>query len=598
MNYVQVNNLDFNNIKSALKEYLRAQTDFTDFDFEGSVWSNLLDVLSYNTYYTAFNTNMVVNELFLESATLRDNVISIAKQLGYKPKSVVAPKAVVSFNVNFTGTAPDTIVLKRGTGFVTNFDDTLYRFVTLEDYKAPVNNGVATFSNIEIFEGSLIVDSYTINSSLTKQRFVLANPSADTSTIKIKVFPIRNASKYEYYTQVTSIVDINTGSKIFYVDEIADEQYELFFGDGVLGRKLANNEFVEVSYLVTSGLVTNGARIFTFSGVLEDKDGNVYPLTVNNISTVSAASGGAEIENIDRIKFNAPKLFSTQNRAVTASDYAAIVRDIYPAVSDIIVYGGEEERYPEFGKVKIVVKPNSGSALSSFTKQQIRSALKDYSVASVSPEIIDPSVVFIELTSHIYYNTKITNQYPEEIRKKVISSVEDYTKQSDTEKFNGKFRYSKYVGLIDEVDRSINSNTTSIVLRKDFYPLINSSAYYELCFQNSFKKFCDRPTLHSTGFIFSEYPNYTVYMEDRDEKIVLYRIDSATGDKVVLKDNIGIIDYALGEIKLYDLTILSGSFFDNRIEVRIVPESNDITAKRNLFLDVDISNSKFAVYPE
>lgn len=598
MNYVQVNNLDFNNIKSALKEYLRAQTDFTDFDFEGSVWSNLIDVLSYNTYYTAFNTNMVVNELFLESATLRDNVISIAKQLGYKPKSVVAPKAVVSFNVNFAGTAPDTIILRRGTGFVTNFDDTLYRFVTVEDYKAPVINGVATFNNIEIFEGSLIVDSYTINSALTKQRFVLANPSADTSTIKIKVYPIRNASKYEYYTQVTSIVDINTGSKIFYVDEIADEQYELFFGDGVLGRKLANNEFVEVSYLVTNGLVTNGARIFTFSGVLEDKDGNVYPLTVNNISTVSAASGGAEIENIDRIKFNAPKLFSTQNRAVTASDYAAIVRDIYPAVSDIIVYGGEEERYPEFGKVKIVVKPNSGSALSSFTKQQIRDALKDYSVASVSPEIIDPSVVFIELTSHIYYNTKITNQYPEEIRKKVISSIEEYSKQSDTEKFNGKFRYSKYVGLIDEVDRSINSNTTSIALRKDFYPLINSSAYYELCFQNSFQKFCDTPTLHSSGFIFSEYPNYTVYMEDRDGKIVLYRIDSATGDKVVLKDNIGIIDYVLGEIKLYDLTILSGTFFDNRIEVRIVPESNDITAQRNLFLDVDISNSKFAVYPE
>lgn len=420
MNYVQVNNLDFNNIKSALKEYLRAQTDFTDFDFEGSVWSNLIDVLSYNTYYTAFNTNMVVNELFLESATLRDNVISIAKQLGYKPKSVVAPKAVVSFNVNFAGTAPDTIILRRGTGFVTNFDDTLYRFVTVEDYKAPVINGVATFNNIEIFEGSLIVDSYTINSALTKQRFVLANPSADTSTIKIKVYPIRNASKYEYYTQVTSIVDINTGSKIFYVDEIADEQYELFFGDGVLGRKLANNEFVEVSYLVTNGLVTNGARIFTFSGVLEDKDGNVYPLTVNNISTVSAASGGAEIENIDRIKFNAPKLFSTQNRAVTASDYAAIVRDIYPAVSDIIVYGGEEERYPEFGKVKIVVKPNSGSALSSFTKQQIRDALKDYSVASVSPEIIDPSVVFIGFTSHIYYNTKITNQYTEEIRKKLF----------------------------------------------------------------------------------------------------------------------------------------------------------------------------------
>lgn len=598
MNYVQVSNLDFNDIKTALKEYLRAQTDFTDFDFEGSAWANLLDVLAYNTYYTAFNTNMVVNELFLDSATLRDNVITLAKQLGYKPKSVVAPEAVLNFKVSFPGTAPSNIILKKGTGFITTFDDQLYRFVAVDDIKVPVANNEAFFTNVSLFEGTLITNKFVVDRSISKQKFMLANSGADTSTIRVKVFDSPTSSAFVYYNQIDTIIDITSKDNIFYVDETLDEQYELFFGDGVIGRALEDQQVVEVSYLATNGTATNGASQFTFAGTLVDDSNQVYPITVSNVETVSSASGGAAIESIDKIRFNAPKLYATQNRAVTAADYAAIVRKIYPAVSDIIVYGGEEERYPEYGKVKIIIKPNSGSVLSTFTKQQIVDGLRDYCVASVTPEILDASVVYIEIDSKIYYNTKRTTQFPEEIRAKVISAVDEYTKLSGTEKFNGKFRYSKYVGVIDETDPSINSNTTTITLRKDFYPTLNSTFYYELCFQNEFADSCDGPVIQSTGFKVTEYPNYVVYFEDRDGKIVLYRLDPATGRKVVLKDDLGTVDYVEGEIKLYDVTIIFGSFFDNRIQVRVQPAKNDINAERSLYLDVDITSSKFTVYPE
>ena len=598
MRHTQFNNLDFADIKTSLKEYLRAQTDFTDFDFEGSVWSNLLDVLAYNTYYTAFNTNMVVNELFLESATLRDNVITIAKQLGYKPKSVVAPEAVVNFKVTFTGTAPSSIILKKGTGFVTSFDDKLYRYVVVDDVKALVANNEAFFTNVSIFEGTVVSDSYVVDTSLSNQKYKLSNGGADTSTIRVQVFPSATSSSFVYYNQIDSIIDIGSQDNIFYVDENLDEEYQLFFGDGVIGRKLEHNELVQVSYLITGGPETNGASIFTFAGTLVDVNGNGYPVQVSNITTVSSAQGGASIENIDKIKFNAPKLYSSQNRAVTAADYAAIVRKIYPAVSDIIVYGGEEEKYPEFGKVKICIKPNSGSGLSTFTKQKIISDLKDYAVASVTPEINDPSIVYLELTSNVKYDTKITNQFPQEIKAKVIKAIDEYSNLSGTEKFNGKFRHSKYVGVIDETDRSITSNTTTVMMRKDFYPSLNNTYYYELCFQNSFKKSCEGPVVRSSGFVVSEYPNHVVYMEDRDGKIVLYRLDSVTGDKIVLNDDIGTVDYDGAEIMVNDLTIIKGTFFDNRIEVRVEPQNNDIAAARSLFLDVDISNSKIAVYPE
>jgi len=598
--YVQVSNLDFQDIKTALKEYLRAQSDFTSYDFEGSSMSVLLDILAYNTYYTAFNTNMVVNEMFLDSATLRDNVIALAKQLGYRPKSKVAPEAQVSFTASYPAASPEVAVLQKGTGFTTVFNDTLYSYVTIEDQTAPVENGVAYFDDVPIYEGTLITNTFVVNTSLPSQRFIIQNPGVDTNSVRVRVFESQQSTFYEVYDYAENILNVDYRSTSFFLDEIEDERYELFFGDGVLGKKLEDGNKIEVTYLVTSGPETNGAKSFTFNGVVTDKFSNigyVYNINVDSASTV-ASNGGSEIESLSKIKYNAPKFFSTQDRAVTATDYSSIVRKIYPAISDIIIFGGEEDDPPEYGKVKIVVKPEQASFLSSTTKRQIVDQMKRYMVASVIPEIIDPSILYIEANSAIYYSTSVTTQKPEDIKNRVISSVKSYLQQSDVEKFNGKFRYSKFVSTIDNSDRAINSNKTEIMLRKDFFPQINSTTFYEVCFQNEFYQDCDGPSLMSSGFKVSEFPAYTVYFEDRDGVIALYRLDSLTGEKITLNDSIGTVDYVKGEVKLYDLTIIQGSFSDNRIEVRVKPKSNDINASRELYLDVDVTKSKFTVYPE
>jgi hypothetical protein len=598
MPYIQVANLDFNDIKTALREYLRAQSDFTDYDFDGSVLSTILDTLAYNTYYTAFNTNMVVNELFIDSATLRDNVVAIAKQLGYRPKSITSPTAYVSFTVTYANPTTDTeLILKKGTGFIASFDNTIYQYVVLDDVKAQVSNNTAIFTNVAVREGNQIINTFNVNASSKSQRFVLDNTNIDTNTIRVRVFPT-GGSFNEPYLIANNIIGIDGNSKIFFVEEIEDGRYELLFGDGVLGKKLEDGATVEVSYLRTAGPESNGVRTFVFSGVLENSDGvspTAFDVTIN--STV-AASGGEELESTEKIRYNAPKAYGTQDRAVTAQDYAAIVRRVYPSTSDILVFGGEDQDPPQYGKVFIVLKPSDASYLTSLTKKQITDEVKKYVVASVEPVIIDPSILFVEISSKIFYDGLVTDQTPSQIKDKVIGSVQNYLDSSNIESFNGKFRYSKIVGVIDDADRSISSNLTTVTMRKDFYPQLNSTFYYEICFQNSFDSDCDEPVLSSTGFRVTEYPNFDVYLEDRDGKIVLYRLDALTGEKVVLDREVGDINYAKGELMMYNLTIIKGSFFDNRISVRVKPLSNDIKAFREVYLDVDVANSSFIAYKE
>ena len=599
MPYTQLNNLDFNNIKNALKDYMRAQSDFTDYDFEGSALSQLIDVLAYNTYYTAFNTNMVVNELFLDSATLRDNVVALAKQLGYSPKSVTSPTAKLDFDITFTGgSIPASVIFKAGTGFVTNYDNTLYRYVLKEDAKAEVANGVASFSK-DFFEGSLVTTRTEVNSVLKSQRFKIQNPAADLSTLVIKVYQSPTSSAFQEYKRADSILDIGSDDEVYFISEIEDEQYEIFFGDGVLGKKLADGETIEMSYVVTSGPSSNGAKSFTFNGRIQDE--NLVPITVPftvSIGSVVKSSGGADIESIDKIKYNAPKFYASQNRAVTVNDFKAIVRNIYPSISDIIVFGGEDQVPPAYGKVFIAIKPTEANTLSSFTKNDLTEQLKKYTVASIKPEFVDPSILYVEMTSKIYFDGTKTNLLPAQVAAEVSTAIQEYLKTSQTEKFNGKFRYSKFIGVIDTANRAINSNDTDITLRKDFYAQINSSSYYEICYQNEFLKDCDDPVVSSTGMTVFEYPTYTSYLEDRNGKIVLYRLDSLTGEKILLNDSVGDIDYVNGEIKLYDFTILKGSFSDNRIELRVKPANKDIEVKREVYLDVDISKSSFVAYKE
>ena len=599
MPYAQLANLDFDQIKIALREYIKSTSDFTDYDFEGSALSVIIDTLAYNTYYTAFNANMVVNELFIDSATLRDNVVALAKQLGYTPKSIVAPTATLTFNVDFTGSTPanNQIILEKGTGFVAAYDNNLYQYVVVNDVKKSIVSNQAIFDNVDIKEGTLITDTYIVDNTQKNQRFIIENENVDTSTITVDVYLNEQSSVAEEYKLSTNILGVNKESKIYFINEIEDEKYELFFGDGILGKKLDNGQKIEISYLITNGPETNGAKDFTFSGILKDTSGNSnYPFTTSITSTI-VSNGGNDIESIKSIKYNAPKYFGTQDRAVTSGDYASIVRNIYPAISDIISFGGEEQEPPAYGQVFLVIKPTSGSYLSTYTKQQIKNSLKDYMVASVTPEILDPSILYIELDSRIFYDSRKTNFTDEQIRSGAISGIEGYLAQSDTEKFNGKFRYSKVVGVIDESDTAINSNLTNVIMRKDFYPQLNSTFYYEVCYQNTFLD-DDDPVMSSTGFVVSEHPNYTVYLEDRVGKIILYRIDPLSGEKVVLNYSQGDIDYEKGEIMLYDLTIIKGSFNDNRIELRVLPKFNDIVAKREVYLDVDIAKSKFQAYQE
>ena len=599
MPYTQLNNLDFADIKNALKDYRRAQTDFTDYDFEGSAISQILDVLAYNTYYTAFNTNMVVNELFLDSATLRDNVVSLAKQLGYTPKSITAPKASVSMALTFSGTAPAEVSIKAGSGFVTNYDGSLYRYVLKEDMKVSVANSIATFTDIPIYEGSQVVNRTVVNTS-AGQRFIIDNSGVDISTLNVRVFQAANSSIFKDYKQANNVLDIGASDEVYFISEIEDEKYEIFFGDGVLGKRLEDNNVVQMSYIVTNGTTTNGAKTFVFNGLMEDENGaNVtLPFSISSINTTSIASGGADIETIDKIKYNAPKFYGSQNRAVTGNDYKAIVRNLYPATSDVIVFGGEDQVPPAYGKVFLSVKPTEAASLSSFTKNELTTELKKYTVASIRPEFVDPSILYLELTSNIYYTGTKTQSLPAEIATKASTAIVEYLKTSQTEKFNGKFRYSKFIGVIDNSDISINSNDTSVMMRKDFIAQINTSSYYEICYQNAFYVDCNNPVVSSTGFTVFEFPTYTSYLEDRNGKIVLYRLDPVSGDKILLDDSVGTIDYVKGEIEMTNFTILKGTFSDNRIELRVKPANKDIEVKREMYLDVDVSKSKFVAYKE
>ena len=603
MPYSQLNQLDFGNIKTALKDYMRSQTDFTDYDFEGSALAQLIDVLAYNTYYTAFNTNMVVNEMFLDSATLRDNVVALAKQLGYRPKSATASKAVVNVTLAYTSpNAPTTALLRRGKAFTALFDNTVYQYSVLDDIRVPVNNGNAVLDNVEIYSGNIVTDYHTVNTTLKNQKYLLANQNIDTTTIRVKVFESAQSSAFELYDYAENILNVEPNSKVFFLTEVEDENFDIKFGDGVFGRKLENGEYIEISYLTTSGPTTNGAKVFSFNGLLEDPDAtstnlNALTVTVKNLTTVSASSGGENSESLDRIKFNAAKNYATQDRAVTAEDYKAIVRNLYPSVADITAFGGEEDSPPEYGVVKIVIKPKYATALTSYTKKDLETKLKKYSVASVTPKIVNPSILYVEMDAKIYYDTNLTTYKSDKIKSMVIKNIEDYIELSDTEKFNGKYRYSKFTGVIDDADTSVMSNLTSIEMRKDFYPALNSKFYYEICFKNPVVS-DDEPTIRSTGFTVREYPLDTVYIEDRKGVLVLYKLDSVTGDKQVLNAKLGDINYGTGELRMYDLIIIKGSFNDDKIEIRALPAQNDIVSAREMFLDVDITKSKFTIIQE
>lgn len=598
MPYSQLSNLDFFDIKENLKTYLRSQAEFTDYDFEGSAISNILDVLAYNTYYTAFNTNLVANELFIDSATLRDNVVRIAKQLGYRPRSRVSPRGTVSFSASINNVTeyPSLYTLKKGTGFITNYDNSVYNYVTVDDVTVSVVNGVATFDEVAVYEGTLVTEYFTYDTSSFNTKFVLSNNKIDISSIRVKIYENDQSTKVSIFNAEENILGLDSNSPVFFVEEVEDEQYQISFGDGIFGKKLSDGNYVEITYLITNGPETNGVKNYRFNGILVDENNLKYSNTVTIIAS-SVSDGGADVESVDQIKYTAPKYFGTQNRAVTTEDFKPIVSKIYPNIADIIVYGGEDEQPPEYGVVKLVIKPKTGAKVTSQTKRLITEELKKYMVASVRPIIVDPSILYVEVNSTVFYKRLDTNLSSKDIASKASSALDSYIKLSNTEKFLGKLRFSKVNSAIDAADTSIQSNETDFVMRKDVQPLLNTTSYYEVCYQNKFDKDCDGPTVFSTGFVVSEYPRFTVYIKDLDGRMVLYRIGSS-GEDIVLKNDIGTVDYEKGEVKLYDLTIIKGTLSNNIIQIRTIPLKRDIFAFREQFLDVDLSNSKIVAQAE
>jgi hypothetical protein len=609
MALVNFTNLDFDQIKTSIRDYLRSNSNFTDYDFEGSNLSIILDILAYNTYISSYNANMVSNEVFIDSATLRENVVSIARSIGYTPRSRTASKANVSFFVD-TSTAPSpqkplTLTLKKGIVSTTSgsFSGVSYVYSIPDDITVPVINGIADFSNITIYEGTYITETYTVNSLDPNQRFILNNANIDSSLIRVEV---RDGSlgPRKKYIQSNNILDINSESRIFFIQEIEDQRYEIIFGDGIFGKKLINENIVEVSYVITNGESANGVSSFVFNGTIVDNNNFDVTSGISLISTNIAASGGKEIESVDSIKKYATRIYAAQNRAVTSSDYEAIIPQIYPEAESVSVFGGEDLDPPQYGKVFITIKPEGGFFVSNGVKDNIKSALKKYSVAGIVPEILDLKYLSIEIDSTIYYNN---NNAPSSdyVSSVVSNNVQKYANSSELNKYGARFKYSKFLRIIDDSHESITSNITTVQMRRDLKPVLNSLATYEICFGNQFHiKNNDGFNIKSSGFYINgiEDPVYLTDVPDVNGItgiINIFRLNSADQYKIIVA-NAGTINYVKGEINLDAINILQTVKNDGEpiIEISAIPESNDIIGLQDLYLNLNISDVSLEILPD
>jgi hypothetical protein len=604
MPFTKFSNLDFDQIRTSIKDYLRANSNFTDFDFEGSNFSVLIDTLAYNTYITAFNSNMIVNESFLDSATVRENVTSLARNIGYVPYSRNSASAEISFTVSLdpnqiledgTKIYTSSVTLKEGLVCTGSVRGSSYIFSIPENITAPVISGVASFNNIKINEGTFLSKKFTVVNSLD-QKFILDNSFIDTSSIRVYVKGISDPGLGTIYSLVDNILEINSNSQIFLIQEIPDEKYQLLFGDGIFGKKLENESIITVNYIITDGKDGNGIEKFSFAGSFVDAENRiVIPQNTINVTTNRKSQNGSDIESIDSIRYYAPRLYSSQYRAVTASDYETIIKSkIYGNAESISVIGGEEMDPPEFGTVLISIKPKNGTYVSDFDKQQIINKLRQYSISGINQKIIDLKLLYVEIDSSIYYNYNQVSSV-ESLKTKVVNSLTEYSKSVDLNTFGGRFKYSKVLQIIDNTDIAITSNITRVRIRRDLKALINQFAQYELCFGNKFHINRDGFNIKSTGFKISGESD-TVYLTDVPDsngKTGILSIVKPLGDgstRVVSK-SAGTVDYIKGEINLGSINITSTSKENDIIEVQTIPESNDVVGLRDLYLNFSIEKS-------
>ena len=588
-NKLTVSDLDFDAIKSNLRTFLQDQPEFSDYNFEGSGFSILLDTLAYNTHYLGFNANMLANELYLDSADIRKNIVSLAKMLGYTPSSAKSPIANIDIILN--NATGSTVTMNKGTAFTSTLDGTSYQFVTNQDVTITPSNGVYRFSNVNIYEGTLVNFRYTVDSTDTDQKFIIPSVNADTSTLKVTVQTSSADTSTSTYTLATGLKSLTNTSKVYFLQETDSGKFQVYFGDGIIGNKLSDGNIIILEYIVTNKTEANGSSTFNLSGSI----GGFSNVTV---STNSSAQGGAEPETKESIRFNAPLQYTAQDRAVTTTDYETIIRSIYPNTLSISAWGGEDDETPVYGVVKISIKAASGSTLTNATKQNIITSLQSYNVASVRPEIIDPETTSIILTSNIKYDKKSTSKTADTLKSEVIDTITNYNTNT-LQKFDGVFRYSKLTGLIDDVDNSILSNITTIDIKKSFKPTIGNSTKYDVYFRNAIYNphSGHESILSSTGFKVSGDNNEMFLDDDGLGNVRRYYLVS--GIRTYVNNIQGTINYATGQITINSLNVSSISNIRGSsstvIELTVTPASNDVVPVRNQVIEIDIENSNITV---
>ena len=607
MPLVNFSNVDFDEIKQSIKDYLKTNSEFTDYDFEGSNLSTIIDTLAYNTYLSSYNANMVSNEVFLDSATLRENVVSIARNIGYLPRSRKAARANISFEVNLTGTNVVAVTLKAGPVTLTSssYANTSFTFCTLEDITVPVSStGVAVFNNINVFEGSFLTQSFNVNSRIPNQKFILPNSGIDTDSIRVIVKDSPQSSVTRKYSQFDSLVDADRDTPLYFLRETEGERYELLFGDGVFGVSLEEPNEVQVTYLSCSGSSPNGATNLTFIGRVEDNNGNPITNGIGGVTTNEAAAGGDEIESVESIKKLAPNIYASQNRAVTSTDFESLVPRLYTEAESVAAYGGEDLSPPEYGKVFISIKPYNGVFLSEEIKRNLQLDLRKFSVAGIVSEIIDLKFLFIEIDTNVYYNQNLAPG-PAQVNNLVTNNIIKYADSTQLNRFGARFKYSKFVKIIDDSHDSITSNITTVKMRRDLQAFLNQFVEYSLGFGNRIHIKSEVGfNIKSSGFTVSGVSG-TVFLSDVPNvdlttgSIFLFKLNSPT-EPVIIKRNVGTINYETGLIKLNPLNIIATEV--NRgtslVEIEACPFSNDVLGPRDLYLQLDTTYLNVNMIPD
>ena len=612
MPLVNFSNVDFDEIKQSIKDYLRSNSNFTDYDFEGSNLSTIIDTLAYNSYISSYNANMVSNEVFLDSATLRENVVSIARNIGYLPRSRKSSRSNISFEVDLRGsgdtkTSVVSVTLKAGAVALSGstFNNSSFTFCIMEDITVPVDStGFAVFDNVDVYEGSFLNQTYDVQSRLPNQKYILPNTGIDTDSIRVAVKVNSNSTVSRKYSQYSSLINADKDTPLFFLRETEGERYELLFGDGIFGTKLQEPNQIVVQYLTCSGSSPNGISNLTFIGRIEDNNGSPLASGVSGLTINESALGGDEIESVESIKKLAPNIYASQDRAVTSTDFESLVPRIYTEAESVAAYGGEELSPPQYGKVFVSIKPFNGVFLSEEIKRNLKLELAKYSVAGIITEIIDLNYLFIEIDTKVYYNSNLAPG-PSQVRNVVTNNIIKYSDSTQLNKFGARFKYSKFGKIIDDSHDSITSNITTVKMRRDLQAVLNQFIEYSLTFGNRIHVKSELGfNIKTSGFSVSGIAG-TVYMSDAPNAnlttgtIFMFKLDSPT-EPVILKRNIGTIDYITGLIKLNPLNVISTEVTrgTSLIEVSSCPYSNDVLGLRDLYLQMDTSYLTVNMVPD